>query len=38
MPDFDGPAEFLVALREATITGEYGRTVSATLGALSEVR
>jgi predicted metal-dependent phosphoesterase TrpH len=23
MPDFDGPADFLVALREATITGEY---------------
>ena len=23
MPDFDGPAEFLVALRQATITGEY---------------
>jgi predicted metal-dependent phosphoesterase TrpH len=23
MPDFDGPAEFLTALRQATITGEY---------------
>jgi predicted metal-dependent phosphoesterase TrpH len=23
MPDFDGPQEFLAALREATITGEY---------------
>jgi len=23
MPDFDGPADFLSALREATITGEY---------------
>jgi predicted metal-dependent phosphoesterase TrpH len=23
MPDFDGPAEFLAALRQATITGEY---------------
>jgi predicted metal-dependent phosphoesterase TrpH len=23
MPDFDGPAEFLIALRQATITGEY---------------
>jgi len=23
MPDFDGPADFLVALREATITGDY---------------
>jgi len=23
MPDFDGPADFLAALRQATITGEY---------------
>jgi hypothetical protein len=23
MPDFDGPADFLAALREATVTGEY---------------
>ncbi len=23
MPDFDGPAEFLTALRQATVTGEY---------------
>jgi hypothetical protein len=23
MPDFDGPADFLAALREARITGEY---------------
>jgi hypothetical protein len=23
MPDFDGPADFLTSLRQATITGEY---------------